>query len=364
MIFRYAIIFGWCGFTAVAIFAQVEDGSDRAAAAIAEVQEPSQSEAVVAGPGEGLDLPPFRVRRIELESVEGGGPIRGWLAEVDLTWPGLEVVVTDALDETPAADASANVDPAPAPGPSPDPAAGSPAPEAILTPTDQWARQHNLALAVNANYFRILDKTSGESDVLGLSVTDGRVVSPARRFNGVADPILVFSRDGRARVLNPAADFPPDFAFDGVAGIGSSETDPDHGGLLVEAGVGRGTAARVEPMVRHPRTAAGVNQAGDRLVLVVIDGRQPGWSVGITLPELADLLIDHGVHDAINLDGGGSSAFYFNPAALPDTPADQFNFPPILNRPSDGIVRSVANHLGLRLTPHDPTTPPPSAGGR
>ena len=57
---------------------------------------------------------------------------------------------------------------------------------------------------------------------------------------------------------------------------------------------------------RHPRTAVG--QRGDgTLVFVVVDGRQPELSVGMSLPELAELLLRLGVSDAYNLDGGGST---------------------------------------------------------
>ena len=57
----------------------------------------------------------------------------------------------------------------------------------------------------------------------------------------------------------------------------------------------------------HPRTAAGVNEPGDRLILVVVDGRQPGYSEGMTLEEVAEVLRRHGAWHAVNLDGGGST---------------------------------------------------------
>jgi exopolysaccharide biosynthesis protein len=57
---------------------------------------------------------------------------------------------------------------------------------------------------------------------------------------------------------------------------------------------------------RHPRTAIGWRADGT-LVLVVVDGRQPRISVGMTINELAHLMLDLGCVEAINLDGGGSS---------------------------------------------------------
>jgi hypothetical protein len=81
---------------------------------------------------------------------------------------------------------------------------------------------------------------------------------------------------------------------------------------------------------RHSRTAAGVTADG-RLLLVVVDGRQPGYSRGMTLRELAELLQRLGAHTAMNLDGGGSSEMVVN--GLP------------ASRPSDGRGRGIANAL-------------------
>jgi hypothetical protein len=58
---------------------------------------------------------------------------------------------------------------------------------------------------------------------------------------------------------------------------------------------------------RQPRTLAGVRADG-RLLLVTVDGRRPGWSAGVTLPEAARVMRSLGARDALNLDGGGSSA--------------------------------------------------------
>jgi large repetitive protein len=60
---------------------------------------------------------------------------------------------------------------------------------------------------------------------------------------------------------------------------------------------------------RHPRTAVGF--AGSEMVLVVVDGRQAELSVGMTLHELAELMQRLGCTDAMNLDGGGSSTFWY-----------------------------------------------------
>jgi hypothetical protein len=109
--------------------------------------------------------------------------------------------------------------------------------------------------------------------------------------------------------------------------------------MLVTDGVNTGTTARVDPLVRNPRTAIGTNQSGTQLYIAVVDGRQPSWSVGMTLPELANVMIGMGAWRAINLDGGGSSSLLYSPigSALQQ------------NRPSGGSHRAVANHIGFSL---------------
>jgi exopolysaccharide biosynthesis protein len=122
------------------------------------------------------------------------------------------------------------------------------------------------------------------------------------------------------------------------------------GTLLVESGENRGATAQVAPRQRHPRTAAGVTRDGRTLLLFVLDGRQPGWSIGATLPELAALMIEAGAWNAVNLDGGGSSAMWRREPGGAGR---------VLNRPSDRRVRPVANHLGIRLRASSRAETPP-----
>ncbi len=56
---------------------------------------------------------------------------------------------------------------------------------------------------------------------------------------------------------------------------------------------------------RHPRCALGLSET--ELLAVCCDGRRSGVDGGLTLPELARLLISFGAEEAINLDGGGSA---------------------------------------------------------
>lgn len=82
---------------------------------------------------------------------------------------------------------------------------------------------------------------------------------------------------------------------------------------------------------RAPRTAIG-SLGGTSVVMVTVDGRQ-SFSVGMTLYELARLMRELGARDAINLDGGGSTAMVVRGK--------------LVNNPSDGTERSVNNALVL-----------------
>jgi hypothetical protein len=71
---------------------------------------------------------------------------------------------------------------------------------------------------------------------------------------------------------------------------------------------------------RHPRTAI-AKLASGKILLLTIDGRQPGISVGMSLDLLANLLLEFGADEAINLDGGGSTTMVVRDK--------------VVNRPSD-----------------------------
>ena len=108
--------------------------------------------------------------------------------------------------------------------------------------------------------------------------------------------------------------------------------------VLLDGGARRGDLGIVErpsfAAARHPRTAVGFDSGAGLLWLVVVDGRQPPRSTGMSLPELADLLLALGADEALNLDGGGSSAMLLRGR--------------IVSRPSDAEgERTVANSLWL-----------------
>lgn len=87
-----------------------------------------------------------------------------------------------------------------------------------------------------------------------------------------------------------------------------------------------------------PHTALGIKSDGT-LVLYTVDGRQSGYSAGATLTEVATRLKELGCVEAVNLDGGGSTAvgaYYPGYSAIST-----------VNKPSDGSLRSCANFIFL-----------------
>jgi hypothetical protein len=81
---------------------------------------------------------------------------------------------------------------------------------------------------------------------------------------------------------------------------------------------------------RHPRTAVGFDVVQGVLWIVEVDGRQPGHSVGMTLPELTLLLESLGVTEAVNLDGGGSSVMIVGGVPV-SRPSDAEGERPVVN---------------------------------
>jgi hypothetical protein len=89
------------------------------------------------------------------------------------------------------------------------------------------------------------------------------------------------------------------------------------------------------PNVRHPRTALGWNEK--YLWLMLVDGRQPGLSVGMSFQEMAAYFIKLGCTHAVNLDGGGSASMWVMGQTV--------------SSPSEGQERPIANGLVLVKKP-------------
>ena len=122
-----------------------------------------------------------------------------------------------------------------------------------------------------------------------------------------------------------------------TAGVGpwAREVVSGHPSLIV-GGMLRDNDGDPLCTARHPRTALGFDKAHTKLFVAVIDGRATN-RLGMTCSEMQSLFVGLGAHDAVNLDGGGSSAMWLAGTG-------------VVNNPSDGAQRVVANHLAIRAT--------------
>ncbi|MBQ7544867.1 MAG: phosphodiester glycosidase family protein [Synergistaceae bacterium] len=188
-----------------------------------------------------------------------------------------------------------------------------------LSPLSQIARQNNTGAVINAGFF-------------------------AAQKGGKGYPIGALKVGGR------------DFGtlYEGRGGLGWDDNDEAVFGIpteedysvyemsnVIQAGpmlIDNGIPARTEEdftsaftAARHPRSAVGVNSAG-QWVFMIVDGRNGMHSSGATISELTEILRAQNVTHALNLDGGGSTELIVDGR--------------IYNMPSDGYERSISYGLG------------------
>ena len=199
--------------------------------------------------------------------------------------------------------------------------------------TTSFLREFGLQLAINGSFYQI-DRSSNSEDLipLGHTIANGVAYAPSRQ-----DWPVLCIRKGSAVIYDEQC---PVDTEQGLAGNVRLVTNSEPVNLNGLRFPGRAMSQRWEA-----RTAVGLDRTGSKMWLLVVDGRQPGYSEGVTLPELADLLHEFGVYEAINLDGGGSStlaaAGWLQPTTL-NAPAALRLFP---------LQRPVATHLGVYAQP-------------
>jgi hypothetical protein len=213
-----------------------------------------------------------------------------------------------------------------------DPDGDGPA-EAALTDPRELAQRHHALAAVNANAFAGLPDANGKRDerwreglpvdICGLAVHQG-VWRSGTHEDSVIDLSFGLDRGGKPFIgpVSPERN-------DVEEAVNAWWYDLVDDGKPIPPPGGE----------RHPRTAIGLDRSRRWLYLVVVDGRQPAYSVGMTARELADLMVHLGADQALNLDGGGSSIMLV---------AGEHDTLDIINRPSGGEPRPVPVLLGLR----------------
>jgi hypothetical protein len=191
--------------------------------------------------------------------------------------------------------------------------------------TSGMARRHGALAAINCDYFS--SGTTEDHIPQGISIHDGLLMAGSGhvpgRLSWVMDETTRESYMGVYATTYPYT--PQPWMFHAASG----------GPRLVRDGVIsiENTSGLPSAYSLNPRTALGISQDRKTLILAVVDGRQPGFSEGVTGPEMGQLLIEMGAYQGMNFDSGGSSTFYLNGA--------------VRNRPSDGSERRVTNALAV-----------------
>jgi hypothetical protein len=169
-------------------------------------------------------------------------------------------------------------------------------------------------------------------------VHDGLVTITGRPIGGRITPgdITLTGRDqGAAAVRRPRVGDHVDVEYALVPASGHQPYFAVGGSPVLRDGA---PVPGLDDCERAPRSAAGVDPGGRHMWLVTVDGRQAD-SIGATLRELAALLQKMGVHDAVNLDGGGSSTLVYRTTGAGEVT--------VVNDPSDPSPRLVSNGIGV-----------------
>jgi exopolysaccharide biosynthesis protein len=205
--------------------------------------------------------------------------------------------------------------------------------------TRAFANSVGAQVAINGSFYA---SSPGWANNLGLTASNGDKYSP---WQASSEPeyrdALNITQSNEALIVKRATSVPTGFETNPVVPIYNAVTGRQRL-LLNGANVGP-TGCDICGL--NPRTAVGLNGDNTKLIMMTVDGRQNGISEGVTLPELANLLSEYSVTNAINLDGGGSTTMAMN--FYNDGLGAQ-----VVNVPSDGTERAVGTNLAVFALPN------------
>jgi len=157
---------------------------------------------------------------------------------------------------------------------------------------DSLERHEHVLGGVNADFF---DLKNGRPT--NLLVIDGAMRTPP-----IAQPVLAFDSAGAPHIGFFTLESGRLRPFQPLQAVGGRPVLVRDSAIAGEVDTFGSASFRA----RNPRTAAGIARNGKQLILVAVDGREYR-NAGMTLRELAELILALGARDAINLDGGGST---------------------------------------------------------
>jgi hypothetical protein len=235
------------------------------------------------------------------------------------------------------------------------PKASNPVPESRETLTltvPNFLRQNSLQIACDANFYSASGYGSDppnegiSCEVFGLEISTGSVVSAQTSTDANGDPrfaSILFSTNN-----TPFVRFNNRPPGTNTAGVYTAITGYYP---IVSNGVNVGSAAAIsypDSSIHglQPRTAFGLSQDNRYLFLMTIDGRQDGYSQGSYDTETAYWIIQFGAWNAINMDGGGSTALY-----MADTAGNPVGLNHSSYLPAYGHERYIGSHFGVWAKP-------------
>ena len=208
--------------------------------------------------------------------------------------------------------------------------------ETTTQTTRSFVAQYGMQIGINADFYSF-DPSAPYTNLAGLAVSEGNAYS---QFYANY-PALNITADNQLSIVTAVPEnqsFVPPFNSGYVPSPSVRLYNAVAGNdYIVTNGVN--TATWADGL--NPRTAAGISTDG-KLLLMTVDGRNNGHSLGLTTSEVADVMIGYGAKFALNLDGGGSSTMVFA-----DPTPRVINIPVGVNN-VPGSERSVGNNLGLR----------------
>jgi hypothetical protein len=186
--------------------------------------------------------------------------------------------------------------------------------DTVIQTTRQFLATQNAQIAINAHFFTPFpDDGTGYTWLIGLAASSA-TSGPHGHAYAPFDMNVGSPFQSNLPALNMGADNTVTLVYQAAGDVTGYATDPPvaldnavSGNEQILSGGVNVAGTTVFDTTLNPRTAIGM-APGNKLILLTIDGRQPGVSEGMTTGEVADLLqSDYGVTDAINLDGGGST---------------------------------------------------------
>ncbi|MBP5639819.1 MAG: phosphodiester glycosidase family protein [Victivallales bacterium] len=201
--------------------------------------------------------------------------------------------------------------------------------EKARLPKEQGGRGLNMLVAVNAAPWRPWQMPWNHkyAAYLGLAITDGEVL----QADDLKRPSFVVLKNGKVDFRSKEHPI----AIEEIAMSAPGFT------VVLSEGVVVPSAAKSTSLA--PRTGYGLSKERDVFYIVVIDGRQKNYSHGATIGDVAQLLLEHGAYDALNMDGGGSTTL------VAWENVDGVGKARMLNHQGGGVQRTVGYNVGIYL---------------